>query len=139
MPNFLFWNMARKPLADSLARLAERQSSDVLLLAECAPSPRQVLAALNRKEKVWQWAASLADDSPKLLIFTRFASKLVAPRLDAPRWTIRELSLPPLPLLLIVAVHLPSKLNTGADSQAFETIELASDIRAVEANAGFGG
>ena len=136
MPKFLFWNMARKPLAETLAHLAQQQSSDVLLLAECAPAPRQILAALNRQEKLWQWAASLADETPKLLIFTRFAAKLVAPRLDAPRWTIRELALPGLPPLLIAAVHLPSKLNTAANSQAFECIELANDIRAVETQVG---
>ncbi len=136
MPNFLFWNMARKPLTDSLARLAARHQTDVLLLAECALSPRQVLAALNKTEKVWSWVAPLAGQEQKVTIFTRFKPNLLAPRLDAPRWTIQELSWPDAPSVLVVAVHFPSKWNTDTGSQAFECIELANDIRAVETQVG---
>ena len=108
-----------------------------MVVAECALAPKQVLAALNRGAKdKWQWAAPLADDAQKVLIFTRFESRQLAPRLDAPRWTLREWLRPDAPALTLAAVHFPSKWNTNADSQAFECIELANDIATVETQVG---
>ena len=139
MANFLFWNMARKPLSEALARLAARHQIDVMLLAECELAPKQILSALNRDTKNWQWAAPFLSLEPqKISIFTRFDTKQLAPRLDSPRWTIRELRWPGLPPIVVAGVHLPSKWNVSDESQAFYCVELAGDIRAVEAQVGHG-
>ncbi len=136
MATFLFWNIARKPLAEVVARLAVRHQADIVLLAESELSPAQILVALNRPAKIWQFAAPLISGREKIHIFTRLGKGNLAERLDAPRWTIRELARPALPAVTIVAVHLPSKLRSNPSSQAFECAELAADIRAIEAQVG---
>jgi hypothetical protein len=49
MLTFLFWNLQKKPLQDSLYRLVERHKVDVLLLAENAVPIDKILLALNRE------------------------------------------------------------------------------------------
>ena len=137
MANFLFWNIARKPLSDSLARLAARHALDVLMLAECSLTPRQVLAALNRGGGAWTFAAPfVAAVDAKVMVFVRFESKFTVEQLGAARWTIREIRRPQLPSLTLVVVHLPSKWNADDQSQAFGCAELAQAIRAAETRVG---
>ena len=136
MATFLFWNIAQKQLTEPLARLVSRHEVDVLLLAECALTPPQILGALNRPAKVWQFAAPLVSGREKIHIFSRLGARNISERLDAPRWTMRELVWPNLPAVTLVAVHLPSKLRSNPSSQAFECAELSADIRAIEAQVG---
>ena len=47
MLTFLFWNTNRKPLVDSIAAMAEAESVDILILAECTASSAELLKALE--------------------------------------------------------------------------------------------
>lgn len=124
----------KKPLRESLFRLAMRHQVDVLMLAECALSPTDVLLLLNRERTRYHFPETVAFDSEKVRIFTRFSGELLKSRLDHSgfRWTIRQLFLPGVLDVLIVAVHLPSKVNWSDDSQSSLCGPLAQDIERIE-------
>ena len=69
-------------------------------------------------------------------IFTRFSRDFLRATFESERVSIRRLELPARSPLIVVAAHLPSKLRWSNASQAFECVELASQIAAEEDRAG---
>jgi hypothetical protein len=57
---FLFWNIAKKSLAEVVSSLAEEHRVDVLILAECATSPADILLALNAKRSEFHLAHGMS-------------------------------------------------------------------------------
>lgn len=47
MVTFLFWNLGNRRIENLVARLAVSKGVDILILAEMAASPREMLLALN--------------------------------------------------------------------------------------------
>jgi endonuclease/exonuclease/phosphatase family metal-dependent hydrolase len=138
MATFLFWNMQRKALREPLFRLVHRHEVDVLVLAESGFSPAAVLELLNREETRYHFPETFALESEKVHVFTRFSGELLEPRLDhsGSRWTIRQLFLPGVLDVLVVAVHLPSKVNWDDQSQSSLCTLLAEDVRRIENSVG---
>lgn len=138
MATFLFWNMAKKALREPLFRLVQRHEVDVLMLAECSLSPAEILELLNSNSVRYHFPETVALDFEKVRIFTRFSGELLESRLDHTgfRWTIRQLFLPGASDVLIVAVHLPSKVNWNDQSQSSLCWDLAKDVRDIENNVG---
>jgi len=133
MLTFLFWNTNGKPLVEAIVELVEEQSIDVLMLAECDVAPARLLMALNRNESLFYFAPG---QSPRLVMFTRFPDRYVAPAFDSDRISIRRLALPAREEILLALVHLPSKLYWSDDSQMLECTELARTIGDEERHAG---
>lgn len=52
MLTFLFWNIQKKPLLPRVARLAQTHGADVVVLAECAHTDAELVAALNAVKRV---------------------------------------------------------------------------------------
>jgi hypothetical protein len=137
MITFLFWNLNRKPLVDTLATLTSRHDVDVLILTECAVTPDAVLLSINgRPPSRYQYAPGIG--CRKVEVFVRFLPEFVRPVFETDRLTIRRLVLPGLNDLLLAAVHSPSKLHWRDSSQAIECVDLAESIRREEARAGHG-
>jgi Endonuclease/Exonuclease/phosphatase family len=138
MATFLFWNMAKKALKEPLFRLVKRHEVDVLMLAECVLSPGEVLELLNRERTQYHFPETVALEFEKVRIFTRFSGELLESRLDHSgfRWTIRQLFLPGVPDVLVVAVHLPSKANWSDQSQSSLCWDLSKDVSDTETNVG---
>lgn len=133
MATFLFWNINRKPLHESVARLVELHDVAVLMLAESPMSAGTMLVSLNRHDGGWQFPFS---ERNKIQVYTRFNGQLLEARLEAPRWTIRELLLPGLPSIVVAVVHLHDKRNWNDASQSAACYGLARDIENVEARVG---
>jgi endonuclease/exonuclease/phosphatase family metal-dependent hydrolase len=133
MLTFLFWNTNGKPLVEAIVGLAEEQSVDVLMLAECDVAPARLLIALNRNESLFYFAPG---NSPRLAMFTKFPDRYVAPVFESDRVSIRRLALPAREEILLVLVHFPSKLYWSEDSQMLECTVLASTIVDEERHAG---
>ena len=131
---FLFWNINQKPLAELIAELADIHRADVIVLAESNTEPGVMLQTLNTGRRGgFHFPAGL---SKHVKVFTRFAREFLQPSFETDRISIRRLVLPARTELLIVAVHLPSKLHWSGESQAFECAELASRIAAEEDHVG---
>jgi hypothetical protein len=131
--NFAFWNLNRKPLIEHVVRLAELHSIDVLLLAESPYGAGDLLSALNRAEAVFYFISGASD---KLQFVTRIPPVNIKLHIGGPRFMIREIPTPGSLPLLIVAAHLPGKMDSDDKSQASECIELARDIREAESKVG---
>ena len=134
MLTFLFWNINRKPLEQTVARLARGHSADLVILAECQIEIPSLLRALNPPGTGdYRFAGSQCE---KLAVYTRFSSSFLEPRYETSRYSIRRLRLPARPEMLLVVAHLPSKLHQSSESQSFECVALAKRIREQEAAAG---
>lgn len=131
---FLFWNINRKPLADTVADLADADRIDIVILVECDTDPAALLRGLNRSpQSGFHFSAGL---SKAVRIFTRFSRDFLRPTFESDRVSIRRLALPARSDLLLAVAHLPSKLHWSEDSQAFECTELARQIIGEEDRAG---
>ena len=136
MISFLFWNLAKRALLDRVVRIAATFNIDVLILAECAINPLEVVAALNRPTPgAYSFPYSAGE---KLRIFIRSPPYAVTDLYNDSlgRLTIRRLELSTGPELLLAAVHFPSKSNWCDVDQALETTAVAAGIVDVEDSRG---
>ncbi|HLK19541.1 MAG TPA: endonuclease/exonuclease/phosphatase family protein [Bryobacteraceae bacterium] len=133
MLTFLFWNINRKPLADAIATIAEQESVDLLILAECAIEDSALLKTLNRRGPEFHFPSNL---NSRIKLFTRFPGRYLVPSFDSDRVSIRRVALPAREEILLVAVHLSSKLYWSAQSQAMECPNLSTTITEQERLAG---
>jgi|HubBroStandDraft_6_1064221.scaffolds.fasta_scaffold499976_1 hypothetical protein len=89
--------------------------------------------ALNRSESLFYFAPG---NSPRLLMFTKFPDRYVAPSFESDRFSIRRVALPAREEILLALVHFPSKLYWSEDSQMLECTVLAATIVDQERRAG---
>ena len=133
MLTFLFWNINRKPLSDAIATIAERESVDVVILAECTIDAGDLLKRLNQREAVFHF---VAIRSAPIVILTKFPGHFLAPVADGPRFAIHRLSLPLRQEILVGSLHFPSKLHWSGESQAMECAVVHDAISDVEHRVG---
>ncbi len=133
MVTFLFWNINKKPLEETIARIAQRYDIDVLIFAECDIPVVTLLKQLNADGARYHFAPTIGCE--KISIYTQFSDNL-KPVLETNRLTVRRLSLSGRREILIAATHFPSKLYWSDSSQASESFELSSLIREAEGQAG---
>lgn len=101
MLTFLFWNVNNRLLEERIARLVRLHEVDVLMLAECGMSVESVLSALNGD------FCSAPGTCNAISVYTRFDPTFQSPINEGNRHTIRRLSLPGRPELLLAVVHFP--------------------------------
>jgi exonuclease III len=132
---FLFWNLNRKPLQRTVANLVRAHDVDVLMLAECEVSTREILSALNESgDSVFQPAYTQCQE---LVVYSRYSPEYLQPLYEVPdRLTIRKVLLPARQEILLAVAHLPSKLRWNDASQAQECTNVARRLREVETEAG---
>jgi Endonuclease/Exonuclease/phosphatase family len=131
MLNFLFWNVNGKD--DLIAEIVREKAVDVLLLAENVASAGEIVA------KIEAAGGGRFHDDPscegETAIFTRFPRQHVSIELDEHNFAIRRLRTVPKDIL-IVLVHLRSKLYANENEQEARSRSKASQIRAVEKTIG---
>jgi exonuclease III len=131
---FLFWNVKKNPVGPILSKIVEAHNVDVVILAECRDSG-VILSELNGATDN---QFHLPDGpGPRVVIYTRFFRKHIKTAHSEDSFTIRLITLPNPPILL-VAVHLPSKL-LKTDSQEYQSIvasKISARIRQVEREKG---
>ena len=130
MITFLFWNMRQTRRLDILSRLVREFNIDVLMLAENTLGVADVLRELNpSKAADFHYNTGACE---RIDIFSKFTQAQIMPLHESKHITIRHLKPPMTCDLLLVAVHLSSKLHQSSESQAFEITEIASDIIRME-------
>jgi endonuclease/exonuclease/phosphatase (EEP) superfamily protein YafD len=134
MITFLFWNVGAAPRQAQIARLAVNFDADVVLLAEVADEPINLLQALNKESVAYSYAPGIGNT--KIHVFARFSNEFVAPVFETDRLTVRRLALPGIEEVLLAVVHFPSKLHWSDDSQAMECSRLAVDLQEEERKVG---
>lgn len=136
MKTFLFWNLYKQPLQESIYRIANVHQVDIIILAECTIDPATLLLTLNRAGSAdYHYAPSLG--CPKLQIFTRFPDDFFPPVLEADRLTVRQLKTPSMAEdILVAAIHFPSKVNWEEADQAVESPFYSDFIQQAEKQVG---
>lgn len=134
MAKFLFWNLHKKPLQDQIATLCQEHKVDVLILAESAISEMTLLEALNQG----QLAKFSVPPNPssRLTIFIKYPPICLKLVQDDGGVAVRKLT-PPIGFeILLVAVHLPSKLHYQEMDQVLYSTRIAKVIREAEEKVG---
>ena len=124
--SFLFWNTKGNLLAERVGRIVASEQVDVVLLAEPG-TPAAELAGYLEHATGQQFLA-VDGSSERFTVCTRLAPRSFRPHLSADRWLVYRLTADPVPELLVVLAHLPSKLHAVAETQALATTELVADI-----------
>ncbi len=136
MVTILFWNLFNKTLLRSIENLAFQHTVDMIILAECAIDPTELLIALNQHAPAaYHFAPS--PGCTKIRIFTKFSAEYLPIILEDERLTIRELRKPNSALtLLLAALHFPSQLYSDEFDQSAQTPIYTDLIRRAEELAG---
>ncbi len=132
---FLFWNLYKKQLQDSIRRIVNFYAVDVIILAECTIDPAHILLTLNRDEPNFHYAPS--PGCQKIEIFTKFSDDFMPILVEEDRMTIRRLRVATMTQdILVAALHFPSKVNWDESDQLSESPRYADLIQQAERLAG---
>jgi len=134
MARFLFWNLGGRSVEGLVAKLAHEHSVDVLILAETVDMVT-LLRALNSDNGSATYSPG-PRSSKRLVILTRLPPESLKEVADEAGVVIRSLR-PPIGFeILIVAVHLPSKLHYKDIDQTIISTRLAETIANAEERIG---
>lgn len=136
MLTFLFWNLKGEPPASTLARLVSGLSIDVLVLAECSIAPSRVLEELNGTAPFHHAPGGPDQLGPDIEVYARFRGDHLRAVEEAHGISMRRLTLPGRPDILLALVHPSSKLFARESSQMADCFELSLLIRDVEGREG---
>jgi exonuclease III len=130
MPSLLFWNVNGKKLLDRISSLCSTHEPDVLILAESDVSDQELLDFLNcgREQKYFPDL----NISTRLKFYSKYHLERFKPLVDEAYFSIRSITPYLEPEVLVVAVHLPSKLHASPMDQMMAAQGLAAAIRATE-------
>lgn len=135
MVTFLFWNINKKPLLESITWLVHNHNIDVLILAESQLKDINILKSLNLPSEACYTIMPPGLPSP-IRIYSRFSPRFINPIEDVGGIAIRQI-MPPIGLdLLLIAVHLPSKLHQAEHDQVFNCTRFARIIEEAESKIG---
>jgi hypothetical protein len=131
MINFLLWNLNKKALISPISKLVKLYDVDILILIELAEETSEILYELNSSALggLFSFPPSNCDH---VKIFCRFPKDFIKAENESNRFTMRHIELPGLKDIIFVATHFISKLNNSSESQSFEIIDFASQIRDFE-------
>lgn len=136
MATILFWNINKQRLFEEIILLCNENEVDILILAEAKPdiSDAEVLIALNSgRENVY---IAPFNPSRRLSLFFRYPAESIGLVADEGGIAIRRIS-PPIGLdIILVALHLPSKLRMKEDDQKFQAVRVSELIQEAESKVG---
>lgn len=136
MAVLMFWNIGRTAGGEAIGNLCRENDVDILLLAEAEIPSARLTTEINQVTDSTRTIWELPHLGSRIRALTRFATGYVEPVFDDGHVKMLHLR-PPVGLpLLIVAVHLPSKLWAGADDQQYRVRRLRLDIVAAEGRVG---
>lgn len=129
MTTFLFWNIHKKDLTHSIARIVNTHDVNVLILAESRHDD-QILDTLNSKKRRFHLAPKLGCD--KISIFANAKPKLLPIVIEDPRSCIRHLKFPGCISILLAMAHLSDQRNNDVKDIERECRALSTMIRQAE-------
>ncbi|MCU0345987.1 MAG: endonuclease/exonuclease/phosphatase family protein [Saprospiraceae bacterium] len=129
--NFLFWNLAGKDLGAQVENLVRLHSVDVLILAENSTSGEAILTADLAKDFV-----AVPEQNAKVQIYSKLPPSQFFLVANEPRYTVRLLSFDGMEEMLLVALHLPSKINMTEYQQSAEAYFLNMNLAQIERDFG---
>lgn len=130
MSIFLFWNIGKRDIEDLVIEAVYEKEVDVLILAESNIDPSSMINKLNiGQEKLYYLSPGAVIN---LQIYTRYLPDFIEPVRDTAYITIRNIVLPLSKEVILVGVHLSSKLFESRDDQALECTRIIQEIEKAE-------
>ncbi len=134
MPAIAFWNINDSVAAENICAFAREHDVDILVLAENSTSPFDLLRTLNQNAKRLYF--SDIGHSDRLTILTRFTVSPACLVRDSQGGSIRNYDMPLGDSILVVAVHLSSKLWKKTEDQILASTRVARYIGDAEMQVG---
>ena len=139
MARFLFWNVYKKDLTTQIVRLCHDYDVDVLILAERGEvQDFHIEECLNKGQTRRYFQVTPAFD--KISFFHRYLEKSFTPLFIEPQ-KISKMSVPNIRLsppigqdILIIALHLPSKMYRNEPTQAYIAGQIMDEIKFYESS-----
>lgn len=130
---FLFWNVKKNPVGSILSKIVQEHRVEIVILAECSDRDA-ILIDLNAENR---YPFFLTDSKEtRLVIYTNFSPEFIKTEHSHKFFTIRCISLPLKKKILLVAMHLESKLHRSDIHRWVEVIGVSAKIRQVESELG---
>ncbi len=118
MAVLMFWNTGQRNNGGAVGHLCREHEVDILLLAETETGSAELVTQVSRTTGRQRTFWELPRLGSRLRAFTHYAPGMVRPIFDDGHVKMLEFRPPIGSPLLIVAVHLPSKLWAGAEEQS---------------------
>ena len=132
---FLFWNIGRRPLLTPITDLVHTHEVDILIIAESELSDIEMLRSLNSRG-VPCFTISPPGVPGLVKIYSHLSWDFIRPIRDSRGVAIRQIAPPVGNDLILVAVHLPSKLHQTEQDQVLNCTRLSRMIEEVEKEIG---
>jgi exonuclease III len=131
--NIVFWNLNKKPLLNEIQSLCQEYNVDLLILAENEIPISELLKKVNENSSLtYVHVKEYIKNNTLFTIITRFKSRSIRPILDENRASIKLIKHPLGIELILVCVHLPSKLHSSDVDQAAVSTRLGAMINKIE-------
>jgi endonuclease/exonuclease/phosphatase (EEP) superfamily protein YafD len=135
MITFLFWNLYKQQLQESIYRIVNTHNVDVVILAECTIDPTLILYTLNSESSNFHYAPS--PGCRKIKMFARFPDEFMPIRIEDERMIIRQLKTSTMVQdVLVAAIHFPSKAYWAESDQLSESPRYVDLLREAENRVG---
>ena len=131
MMKFLYWNLNKKVLEEVVVSMVHANDIDVIVLSEPEGIDRSNLLIKLNKSQMQLYGLNVSPiDDP--LVISRLPSQSIENIGDRDHVSIKRI-VPPLGKdMLLIAVHMPSKLYYDEDDQFAFSIRLMDDIAEIE-------
>jgi exonuclease III len=128
MVALMFWNTGGRDNHAAVGQLCREYDVDVLLLAEAEKASPTLATDINTAANLTRELWELPRRESRIRAFTRYSAESIKPAFDDGHVKMLRLT-PPIGVpLLIVAVHLPSKLWAEEEDQGYRIRRLRADI-----------
>ena len=134
MAVFMFWNTAGSLLYEEIRELCREHAVDVAIFAEQQFDAVTLITTLNDGGP--PYFTQIPTLQKRLSLYTRWPIEWFEPRHESGHFAIQQLRLPIALPVLLVSVHLPSKLHTRDEDQAFYARNLSEVIAQQEDHLG---
>lgn len=130
---FLFWNVKKNAVGPILSKIVQEHRVEIVILAECSDRDA-ILIDLNAESR---YPFFLTDSQEtRVVIYTNFSPEFIKTKHSHKFFTVRCISLPLKKEVLLVAMHLESKLHRSEIHRCVEAIGVSTKIRQVESELG---
>ncbi len=127
---FLFWNVGQQNVSVELKEILKHKPVDILSLAEFKTNPNHLIQELQKENLHYYHVPQIG--CKRIAIFSKLSPGYFEPRTETRYYTMKELCIPHRERLLIVFVHLSSKLYMSESDQMDESRIFKAEIERAE-------
>jgi hypothetical protein len=129
-----YWNIYKKDLYDPICNIGNNYDPDIIILLESQLSKEKLLSKLNSDELKYKHNADLIEKGSKIMILSKSSLEIKPLKDGNPRYCIKLIKFDHNDELILVTIHLPSKLQYSPEDQECISNEITREILLTEEN-----